>query len=86
MKGNIDQYIGLRTAYIDIKMNQVTPNKKKSSEDTTDDDKINKNSEICFKNKYKTEMCKFWEINNSCKFGNKVMQFSNLVCICAWKL
>jgi len=26
-----------------------------------------------FKNKYKTEICKFWQLNSSCKFGEKVI-------------
>jgi len=25
-----------------------------------------------FRQKYKTEICKFWQVNSSCKFGNKV--------------
>lgn len=31
-----------------------------------------KNSEIDFRVKYKTEKCKFWEINQTCKFGEGV--------------
>lgn len=35
--------------------------------------KNNKKSvEYDFRNKYKTEKCKFWEINKSCKFGDGV--------------
>jgi len=34
-----------------------------------------KNSEIDFRVKYKTEKCKFWEINKSCKFGEGVKIF-----------
>ena len=28
-----------------------------------------------FKTKYKTEICKFWQLNMSCKFGEKVNSF-----------
>ena len=34
-----------------------------------------KNSEIDFRVKYKTEKCKFWEINQICKFGEGVSLF-----------
>jgi len=72
MNANSDQYHGLRTISIDPKTNQNTPCKKKSSEDTTDDDKATKICEKDFRDKYKTEICKYWEFNNKCKFGNKV--------------
>jgi len=29
-----------------------------------------KNSDASFKTKFKTEICKFWEINKNCKFGD----------------
>lgn len=75
MKGNNDQYNGLRTISIDSQTNNTTPCKKKWSEDTTDDDKSIKISEKDFREKYKTELCKYWELNNKCKYGNKVLHF-----------
>ncbi len=40
-----------------------------------------KKSEIDFKVKYKTEKCKFWEINKTCKFGEGVILslFMNII-------
>jgi hypothetical protein len=34
--------------------------------------------------KYKTEMCKFWQISNECKFKENVKFTIILVCICSW--
>ena len=34
--------------------------------------KAKKSIELDFKIKYKTEKCKFWEINQTCKFGDNV--------------
>jgi hypothetical protein len=70
MKAKSDLYRDLRNT--DSKANQATPSQKKYSEDTTDDDKSYKTSEKDFRIKYKTEICKFWELNNKCKFGDKV--------------
>lgn len=70
MKAKNDQYYNLRNN--DAKANQNTPSNKRYSEDTTDEDKSYKTNEKDFRIKYKTEMCKFWELNNSCKFGEKV--------------
>lgn len=43
---------------------------------------INNNNTVCnnkttseFKTKYKTEICKFWQLNNSCRFGDNVSFF-----------
>lgn len=36
---------------------------------------LKKNSEMDFRVKYKTEKCKFWEINQTCKFGEGVSKF-----------
>jgi hypothetical protein len=42
-----------------------------------------------FRTKWKTEICHYWEVNQFCKFGDKVniSYFTNIniVCICTWK-
>lgn len=40
-----------------------------------------------FRKKFKTEICKFYELDKECKYGDKVMFFLFLwiVCFCAWK-
>ena len=59
---------------------------KKSLEETTTDeceDSINtkkKSFENDFRKKFKTEKCKFWEINQMCKFGDKVYLIHNNKC------
>lgn len=62
------------------------------SEDATTDDyeeeKIlhkKRNNDNDFRKKYKTEICKFWSINQVCKFGEKVKFFLLLVCFRSWK-
>jgi hypothetical protein len=40
-----------------------------------------------FRIKYKTEQCKFFEVNKDCKYGDNVKLFLNinLVCVCSWE-
>jgi hypothetical protein len=53
-------------------------NSKNSDDITTDDYDDEKfqprkrNTDNDFRKKYKTEICKFWSINQTCKFGDKV--------------
>jgi len=45
-----------------------------------------KPSEVDFKVKYKTETCKFWDLNGVCKFGDNVSisLLTLLVRLCSW--
>ena len=71
-KLEVDPYLDLRYSNIEYKSNNFTPNKKSSDDTTTDDDKNSRKIDNVFRVKYKTEICKFFELNNTCKFGNKV--------------
>ena len=50
---------------------------------------INKKSgDSDFRQKYKTEICKFWGYNKECRYGDNVFLLLIklfLVCICSWK-
>jgi hypothetical protein len=56
--------------------NTISPSR---SDDTTESEgycKLNKKSfENDYKAKYKTEICKFWELNKECRYGGNVQFF-----------
>jgi hypothetical protein len=66
-----DEYKELVYQPKDNLKNKITPIRNNSNHF---EDKINKkSSENDFKVKYKTEICRFWEFNQNCKFGEKVL-------------
>lgn len=63
-----DEYFGI--SYLNNNSNNNNISNQNFSGDLTKNPK--KISDLDFRVKYKTEKCKFWEINKSCKFGDGV--------------
>jgi hypothetical protein len=73
----LDEYQGLS-----YKKDKFTPIKVEPQE--TDQNKKKKSIDTDFRIKYKTEKCKFWEVNKVCKYGDNVYIIVKvLVCICS---
>lgn len=69
-----DMKVETEKSLLDIQYPQDKDSSRKYSRDsgcesTSNDESISNNS----KAKYKTELCKFYEINGNCKFGSKVI-------------
>ena len=60
--------------------NKFTPTSKKQQ---AMPQQLNKKED--FKLKFKTEICKFFQLNKSCKFGDNVSNYIILVRLCSWK-
>lgn len=72
LKKSNDEYSEL--SYLNINFIKNT-NNLNSSNFLTAEQKAKKSLELDFKIKYKTEKCKYWEINQTCKFGDSVRKF-----------
>ena len=78
-----DEYTGL--SYLNNLNNNCSNNNNNNCNNLTSNFQVaeqqqlakqpKKNSEVDFRVKYKTEKCKFWEINKTCKFGEGVSFF-----------
>ncbi len=78
-----DQYAQVNTSYSKQKKKGRKPSSRKASADDESFDYADKNSNCSatgsgkrksddFKVKFKTEMCKFWELEGLCKFSDNV--------------
>ena len=85
---NIDEeYSGLISPNMQSTSNTTSCSSKNSTQQT------NKHKHSLetrnFRTKWKTEICHYWEVNQFCKFGDKVNSsyFNSIyiVCICTWK-
>ena len=51
---------------------------------------VNKKSvDVDFRQKYKTEICKFWELNKECRYGNNVIDYyfmKSVRLLTVWKI
>ena len=84
----IDDYKDLASKTEETNTLRKTRTSEEITTDECEEDKgfvKKKNSEHDFRKKYKTEICKFWSINQKCKFGDKVNKIIKLVRICSWK-
>jgi len=73
-KFDVDEYQGL--SYLNPKL---SPNRSEDTNVTDNDSDINKltkkkSVEVDFRMKYKTEICKFWELNKDCRYGSNVRE------------
>lgn len=71
-KYDVEEYQGL--SYLN---NKLSPNRSDDTNVTDNDNDINKSAkkksvEVDYRMKYKTEICKFWELNKDCRYGNNV--------------
>jgi hypothetical protein len=72
---NNDEYTGLS-----YKNNSNTSIRIKECKENEGKKKLNDNG---FRIKYKTEICKYWEVHKTCTYGDTVLKI-NKVCICSW--
>ena len=83
----IDDSIDITQKTEERNINRNARNSEDMTTDDYDEEKGFTNKKLSdhdFRKKYKTEICKFWSINQTCKFGDKVNIKITLVCICSW--
>jgi hypothetical protein len=71
----VDEYQGL--SYLNQKSSPIRSEDTNVTENDNDPNKAakKKSIDIDFRMKYKTEICKFWELNKECRYGNNVIIF-----------